>query len=90
MTKPTYRISPDVAWRIVDEELFAVTPDGNLHHVDSPTGVYVWHLLDRKPATLAQCADAVFREFEVDLPTASGDLAEFLGRLVSLGILVEA
>jgi outer membrane protein assembly factor BamB len=89
MTDPIYRISTDAAWRIVDGELFAVTPDGNLHHVDSPTGVFVWQLLNQAPATLSACSEAVVREFEVDLPTARQDLSEFLDQLVTLGVVVK-
>ncbi len=89
MTEPTYRIHSDVAWRIVDGELFAVTPDGNLHHVESPTGVFVWKMLDGRAPSASECAAAVTEAFEVDLETARKDLAEFLEQLVSLGVVVK-
>jgi hypothetical protein len=82
-----YRLSPDVAWRKVDDELFAITPDGMLHNVQSAVGVTIFELL-MAGSSLADIATAVEAEFAVDKATAQADLDQFVVALLAKGILV--
>ena len=81
------KIDKDVAWRIVDGQLFAVTVDGNLHNVDSPVGVAVWSLIDQGEGSVEKLLEHVLAEFDVDRTTAESDLREFLDHLKQLGVL---
>jgi hypothetical protein len=83
----TLKIHKNVAWRIVDNQLFAVTVDGNLHCVESPVGVAVWQLLDQGKGRRAELVDHVLSEFDVDRPTAEADIDEFLRDLKQRGVL---
>jgi len=78
---PAYSIAPDVAWRIVGGEVFAVTIDGLSHDIDRPSGVAIWQLLDAGPATLDQVVAMLVEQFKVDSATARTDAAEFLSDL---------
>lgn len=82
------KIDKNVAWRIVDNQLFAVTVDGNLHHVESPVGVAIWNLLDQGKGTREELLAHVLAEFEIDAPSATADLDEFLDDLKQRGVLV--
>jgi hypothetical protein len=81
MSPERFSISPHVAWRIVDEQVFAVTGDGRLHHVASPVGVLVWRKLDSGVGGRDELLAAVLAEFAVARTTAQKDLDEFLADL---------
>lgn len=82
-----YKISAQVAWRIVDGQVFAVTQDGRIHNIDDATGLCVWDRLSRSSATTEQLLTAVTAEFEVEQAVAQSDLKEFLAALSNLGLL---
>lgn len=83
-----YQIARRVAWRLVAGELFAITPDGMQHHVESPTGVLVWSEIEKGGRDRDQLLKAILAEFDVDEATAAADLDEFLSSLVNAGLLV--
>ena len=89
LTTDTYKLADNVAWRIVDGEVFAITADGTLHNIANETGKAVWNLLAAGPVSVATAAEALVEEFEVDLETATADAAEFFGVLVKKGVALE-
>lgn len=88
MDRARYTIAADVAWRLVDNQVFAVTLDGNLHLVDSATGVLIWTALSNGTETLPELVEQIVDGFDVAPARATADLAEFLGALVSKRVLV--
>jgi len=82
-----YVVARNVAWRLVAGELFAITPDGRQHHVESPTGVFIWSEIDKGRSERAQLLKAVLAEFEIDPKTAAADLDEFLASLLSAALI---
>lgn len=82
-----YKISAQVAWRIVDGQVFAVTQDGRIHNIDDATGLCVWDRLNKSGATFEQLLTAVTDEFAVEQTVAQGDLDEFLSSLSDLGLV---
>ncbi len=81
------RLSPDVAWREVDGELFAITPDGMLHNVRSAVGVRIFALL-LAGSSLVDIGATIAAEFAVDDATAQADLDQYVAALLAKGILV--
>lgn len=85
-----YKLADNVAWRIVDGEVFAITADGTLHTIANETGLVIWSLLAEGPIIVDAVAKAMVEQFEVDLEPATNDVAEFLDLLVQKGVAVLA
>jgi len=83
-----YRLANPLAWRIVEEQLFAITPDGMLHVVEEPPGVFTFLRIAKQEATYQQLLDAWLEEFDVERPQAQNDLSEFLATMVAKKLLV--
>ena len=88
LTTSTYKLADNVAWRIVDGEVFAITIDGTLHNITNETGKAIWDRLADGPVSVDALAEALVDEFEVDLVTATADATEFLALLVEKGVAV--
>jgi len=86
---PRYAIADSVAWRVVEDQVFAVTSDGTLHHIKSPTGVFIWSLLDQGVGEMEPLLARILETFEVDRETAQADLVEFLSELLDRGCIME-
>lgn len=84
----TYRIGRNVAWRLVDGEVFAITANGLTHEIDRASGVAAWKRLDSGPASLDDLVDVLVAEFEVDRDTARKDCAQFVETLLARGLAV--
>lgn len=86
-----YRIHPGVAWRIVDDVVFLLTPDSRYRQIDDPVGILVWGDLAALPAgtsvSMEALVDRICSEFDVARTTAKADLEEFLGALATGGAL---
>ena len=90
LTNFKYKLPDNVAWRIVDGEVFAITADGTLHSIANDTGLAIWDLLAAGPVNVNAVAQAIVQQFEVDLKTAAADAAEFLDLLVEKGVVLQA
>lgn len=84
-----YRIASPLAWRVVDEQLFAITPDGMLHVVEEPPGVFAFLQLAQRETTFELLLHAWLEEFDVDQPQAEQDLREFLDELLKKKLIVQ-
>ena len=73
-----------IAWREIEGEavLVNVRSDEVMHL--NPVASFLWSNLDGR-ASLAEIAQAMTGEYEVDLDTALADALEFAGRLVEQG-----
>lgn len=79
------RVHPDVVWRDVDGEIVLLNVATGQYFGLDGVGSRVWMLLqqDGEVGTpLETLRDRVVAEFDVDGPTAQGDLAALIGQLV--------
>ena len=86
MTK-RYRLTPSMAWRLVEGQVFAVTREGTMHNIETESGVAIWTRLSQGDATVDDLVATVSEQFEVDEQTARTDTEEFVQTLESLGVL---
>lgn len=84
-----YRLHPDVAWRLVDGEVFLLTVDSRYHQIDDEVGVLVWTTLSAAPESapppLSELVARVVAGFAIDPATAEADLRAFLATLERVG-----
>ncbi|HET9127674.1 MAG TPA: PqqD family protein [Propionibacteriaceae bacterium] len=90
MRDAEYRRHPDVA-SVADEGRWYVArvPDGPIHCLDGPAAV-IWDELPPADGPYAASGDLVRRvalRVGVEEDAVRGDVAHFMGRLVSLGLL---
>jgi hypothetical protein len=79
------RRRPDLAFRVIDEETWIVSPrDSRLHRLNS-TASHLWALLESEP-TVDALALALVKEFEVDESHARADAERFVHALVEQGV----
>jgi len=85
----TYAPSPHIAYRIIDDHVFAITPDTKQHELNGEVELLVWRLCEEAPRSKQQLVDAVIETFDVAALTVNSDLETFLNELVSAGVFVK-
>lgn len=85
MSAPLVRSGAAVFTELDDQVVMLDTEGGKYYELD-PVGSRVWALLEGEPP-MAALRDALTAEFEVDPETCLNDLAEFLEKLVDLGLV---
>ncbi|MFQ6132187.1 MAG: PqqD family protein [Armatimonadota bacterium] len=78
--------SSETASRVIDGEATLVLPRENTVHILNPVGTRIWELADGR-RTLADIADSLCEEFEVDRRQAEEDLQAFVQELAGKGML---
>jgi len=81
-----FRRSPDLPFRVVDEEVVIVSPNKGEVTVLNETAAKIWQLLDGK-RTLKQIADILTDEFEVEREKAYADCLNLLKELEQKGFV---
>ncbi len=81
-----FRRSPDLPFRVVDEEVVIVSPPKGEVTVLNETAAKIWQLLDGK-RTLKQIADILTAEFEVKREKAYSDCLDFIKKLEQKGFV---
>lgn len=84
-----YRIDTNVAYRRLNDDVFAITPDSRFHTIDNAVGKFIWVRLEQGPSTVADLVAAVTERFMVDQERATLDIAAFLESLVENGLVVK-
>lgn len=79
---PHYALLPTAAHREVAGEIFVITTDRGFHRLETTTAVAVFRMLTGAPRTVEELAAAITATHEIDLATATGDIAEFIGTLI--------
>ena len=82
---------PDVIWREVDGEIVLLNVATGQYFGLDAVGSQVWILLQSvgpQGANLETLCSLVQSQFEVDLPTAEGDLTALLNDLIAQQLLV--
>ena len=84
------RLSPDVVYRRVNDELLVLSLGLSRYFQVNPTGTLIWELLGCDEGTTENAlVEALTDAFEVDTNTAIADVNLFLSELRSIGALVE-
>ena len=83
--------SPSVVARVVAGETLLVPVRGKVGDLSSiysfnGTASLVWKLLE-SPRTVAELAEAVAREYEVEASRAERDVTEFMGEMKAVGLV---
>jgi hypothetical protein len=83
--------SQSVVARVVAGETLIVPIRGKVGDLASiysfnGTGTLIWKMLD-SPKTIAQLADGVAQEYEVDAAQAERDVASFVSEMKSVGLV---
>ena len=77
----TIRLSSRVRYRAVGDEGVLVHLENGRVLVVNEVGLHIVQALGRQAMTVAELAESVVREFEVDAASARADVAVFLGQL---------
>jgi hypothetical protein len=78
-----------VAARKVAGEMVVLSADDSSLYVFNGIGTAVWEAVDGRTPISAIVEDVICREYEVDPERARRDVEEFVGALVSHGVLTE-
>ena len=76
----------DVVWRMVDNEAFIISSDGNKIHQLNRVGSMIWQL-SCGTSTVQQIINQVCQNFEVPAPDAEHDVCEFVENMLSQGLV---
>jgi hypothetical protein len=80
-TEETIRLSSRVRYRAVGDEGVLVHMESGRVLVVNEVGLHIVEALGRQAMTIAELAESVVREFEVDVASARADVAVFLQEL---------
>ncbi|MCA9522239.1 MAG: PqqD family protein [Myxococcales bacterium] len=90
-----FKLDDALAFRELDGEIFAITPDDGRFHVisdeaDESAGAVSRLLIEllREPRTIEHLVEAVCAEFDVDDEAAAHDVSQFLAHLERERIVV--
>ncbi len=83
----TYTLHPRLAFQDVEEGIFVITPDNNLHHLKDEVALFLWEQLNDSPKSLNELTKAVTENFEVEKTAAQQDLEDFLNTGIKKGLL---
>ena len=83
----TYSLHPRLAFQDVEEGIFVITPDNNLHHLKDEVALFLWEQLNDSPKSLDELTSAVTENFQVEKGAAQQDLEEFLDNGIQKGLL---
>lgn len=86
--EPRYATNPDIAYRIIDDHVFAITPDTRQHELNGEVELLVWRLCEEKPRSKQELLSAVLNTFDVKPSTATGDLDSFLSELINASLFI--
>lgn len=76
----------DVLWRMLDNEAFIISVDGNKIHTLNTLGSFIWQLTEGKN-TVQQMVNLICERFEVSEKVAQSDANEFIEKLLNQGLV---
>ena len=80
------RQNPDTAARKIQDSTYVLDPETSALHTFDAVGQRIWDLVDGE-RTIADIVHVIQDEYEVDAETAEADVVEFLGDLVTKGLV---
>lgn len=81
------RHSPQAAHQTVGEEAILINLNTGSYYSLNDTGALFWELLDGQ-RTIADCAQLIAGEYEVEISEVEGDLLELAAEFKAEGLLV--
>lgn len=75
------------AYRTIDGEAVVVNLKDSTFHTLNPVATFIWEQADGR-IKAKEMIEKICQEFEVDWGTAEKDCLEFLGELISKGLVV--
>jgi len=75
------------AYRVINGEAVVVNLKESTFHTFNPVATFIWEQADGR-IKVVQMIERICQEFEVDWDTAEKDCLEFLGELISKGLVV--
>lgn len=84
-----YSLANPLAWRLMDGQVFAITPDGMLHVLEEPTAAFLFLELAKGAADRKTLLQRLLDEFDVVQEQASADLDAFLNALLEKKIITQ-
>jgi|GEM_PF-6778359 hypothetical protein len=78
---------PDIAYRIIDEHVFLITPDGRQHELVGDVEHCIWRRCEQELTSFRTLLNEIVEEFDVGEAEAQTDLTHFLNEMVAAGIL---
>jgi hypothetical protein len=76
----------EVIWRRIGDEVVIISEDGQSTHVLNKTAAEIWEASDGSTG-IAEIADRLCDRFDVSFEQASRETADFVNKLVQLGIM---
>jgi len=80
------RQNPDTAARKIAQSTYVLDPETSALHTFDEVGERIWELCDGQ-RSVAEIANVIEGEYEVDAPQAEADVVEFLDELVTKGLV---
>ncbi|MDD5223635.1 MAG: PqqD family protein [bacterium] len=80
------RITPGIAFRIIEGEAVLVNPENKMIYVLNHTGAFAWQKIDGK-INIKKIAQALSLEYQADTSKAENDLLELFEGLSDRGLL---
>lgn len=77
-----YAPSAKISARIVDGQLIILRPGNDELLRFNEVASFIWSILENKPSTVEQLAQAVVDEFDVELDAACLDINSFLQQMI--------
>ncbi|HBW47017.1 TPA: PqqD family protein [bacterium] len=85
-----YSINPDLAWRVIDNEVVILKIKTTTYYSLDPIGTFIWKRMEKTPKTREEILKSILEEFEVENTTASNDLDELIADLVREELILES
>jgi len=79
--------NPDVAWRILGDQLIAITPTDNCVHRFNETGSFIWKCLEKGPEPLSELIQKVEGHFEMSEKVVELEVINFVKEITEKGIV---
>lgn len=75
-----------MVFQLAEEEVVLVLPHAGQIKVLNDVGTFIWTMLDGN-RTIADIAEQIYQEYQVDFERAQADAVEFLNELQTRGII---
>jgi hypothetical protein len=77
---------PDLIASEMDGDLVMMSIERGEYYGISGVGTRIWELVEQ-PASLAQIASTIHAEFDIDAPSCERDVLQFVGEMLTRGVV---
>lgn len=86
MAQELYTRNPRTAWTEFEDKTFVISADDSTLHELNTTGTFIWRQAEQR-VSKDEIATRLSKEFDVDPEQALTDVDQFVGQLLSKGLL---